>query len=160
MEDELPGTIWCRALSASADKNCKAIVYESSRGRSLFDFHQDAEHVREMDAYRFAANNSLLSPQNSLFVRKRSLIVCLGTLLKSSCGTTASCYEIVTLRPEIAIFPVKFPVSREVAQRPVRIPLRRQPTSPGPGDFALSSAGNAHQLGVFVNPAPVSRLQI
>ena len=31
--------------------------------------------------------------------------------------------------PKIAIFPVKFPVSREFAWRPVRSALRRQPGS-------------------------------
>ena len=34
---------------------------------------------------------------------------------KSRCGAAVSCYEIGPGSPEIAKFPVKFPVSREIA---------------------------------------------
>jgi len=47
-------------------------------------------------------------------------------LCEKSCGTVISCFEIVSLGPEIAEFPVKFPVSREFPWRRVRSPLRRQ----------------------------------
>ena len=50
--------------------------------------------VREMDAYP----KSLFTPwgalQNSLFFKGISLIVCLGNLLKSPCGTAVSSFEI------------------------------------------------------------------
>jgi hypothetical protein len=41
-----------------------------------------------------------------------------------------SCYVDVALRPEILIFPVKFPVCREFGWRLVRSTLRRQPAIP------------------------------
>jgi hypothetical protein len=59
-----------------------------------------------------------------------------------------------------AKFPVKFPVSREFAWRRVRSALRRQPASPGHGDFALSNAENARQWRAFAHWRSVSRLQI
>ena len=46
---------------------------------------------------------------------------------EKSCGKAVSCSNIVALRPEIVIFPVKFPVCREFGWRPVRSALRRQP---------------------------------
>jgi CheY-like chemotaxis protein len=44
-----------------------------------------------------------------------------------------------------AKFPVKFPVSREFAWRRVRSTLRRQPASPGLGDFGVSNARKDRQ---------------
>jgi hypothetical protein len=55
------------------------------------------------------------------------------------------------LAPKKANFPVKFPVSREFAWRRVRSALRRQPTSPAPGDFTLSNLRNARQWRAFAN---------
>ena len=65
--------------------------------------------------------------KNSLFVEKISLLVRVGNYAKSRCGAAGSRYEIGSWSPEIAKFPVKFPVSREFAWRPVRSALRRQP---------------------------------
>jgi mono/diheme cytochrome c family protein len=75
---------------------------------------------------------SLLPDRNSLFFEIFSLLICLGNCLRSRCVTAASCYEISSHIPKIAKFPVKFPVSREIAWRRVRIPLRRQPAMRGP----------------------------
>ena len=45
---------------------------------------------------------------------------------RSGCGAAVSCYESGLGNPEIAEFPVRFPVSREFAWRRVRSALRRQ----------------------------------
>jgi hypothetical protein len=90
----------------------------------------------EAGSGRALSKNSLLRPTNSLFLKIFSLLVRLGNCSRSGCGTGASCVEISPKRPKIAEFPVKFPVSREFGWRLVRIPLRRQPTSPAPADLA------------------------
>jgi hypothetical protein len=79
-----------------------------------------------MDAYL----NSLIPAKNSLFFEIFSLLICVGNCAKSDCGASVSCYEIGLGSPEIAKFPVKFPVSREFAWRRVRSALRRQPGIP------------------------------
>ena len=71
--------------------------------------------------------NSLIPAKNSLFLEIFSLLICLGNCAKSDCGAAVSCYEIGPGSPEIAKFPVKFPVSREFPWRRVRSTLRRQP---------------------------------
>jgi hypothetical protein len=71
--------------------------------------------------------NSLIPAKNSLFLEIFSLLICVGNCAKSDCGAAVSCYEIGPGSPEIAKFPVKFPVSREFAWRRVRSALRRQP---------------------------------
>jgi hypothetical protein len=48
---------------------------------------------------------------------------------KNDCSTAVYCGKIGLGSPEIAKFPVKFPVSRELAWRRVRSALPRQPTS-------------------------------
>jgi hypothetical protein len=74
--------------------------------------------------------NSLIPANDYLFFEIFSLLICVGNCAKSRCGTAVYCFEIVSSGPEIAEFPVKFPVSREFAWRPVRSPLRRQPGIP------------------------------
>src|ERR1700730_17685187 len=83
-----------------------------------------------MDAYTQNSLKSLIPAKNSLFFEIFSLLTCVGNCAKSDCGTAVSCYEIGLGSPEIAKFPVKFPVSREFAWRRVRSALRRQPGSP------------------------------
>jgi hypothetical protein len=64
---------------------------------------------------------------------------------EKSCGKAVSCSNIVALRPEIVIFPVKFPVCREFGWRPVRSALRRQPGIPASGKASWETrdwAGN------------------
>src|SRR6267142_3356304 len=78
-------------------------------------------------------------------------------LSEKGCSTAASCYGIASQSPKNAKFPVKFPVSREFAWRRVRSALRRQPTSPAPGDFTLSNLRNARQWRAFANWRSVSR---
>jgi hypothetical protein len=93
--------------------------------------------VRELDAYDaylFGLLNSLIPAKNSLFFEIFSLLICVGNCAKSDCGAAVSCYEIGLGSPEIAKFPVKFPVSREFAWRRVRSALRRQPGSPEAGN--------------------------
>jgi hypothetical protein len=68
--------------------------------------------------------------RNSLFLEIFSLLIFLGNCVRSGCSTAFSCYEIGSESPKIENFPVKIPVSREIAWRPVRIPLRRQPEIP------------------------------
>jgi hypothetical protein len=70
-----------------------------------------------MDAYltqSSATPNSLIPAKNSLFLEIFSLLICVGNYAKSDCGAAVSCYEIGPGSPEIAKFPVKFPVSREL----------------------------------------------
>jgi hypothetical protein len=67
-----------------------------------------------MDAYDSGTLNSLIPAKNSLFFEIFSLLICVGNFTKSRCGAAVSCYEIGPGSPEIAKFPVKFPVSREL----------------------------------------------
>jgi hypothetical protein len=90
-----------------------------------------------MDAYSEFLN-SLIPAKNSLFFEILSLLICVGNCAKSDCGAAVSCYEIGLGSPEIAKFPVKFPISREFAWRRVRSALRRQPTSPARREMSLS----------------------
>jgi hypothetical protein len=85
--------------------------------------------VQEMDAYGFRIN-SLFLVLNSLFFKTLSLLIRVGNYSRSGCGMAVSCYEIGPGSPQIAKFPVKFPVSREFAWRLVRSALRRQPGIP------------------------------
>jgi hypothetical protein len=105
-------------------------------------------------------NNSLIQLTSSLFFEKSSLLICLGNCSKSHCSAVVSSHETGYRSLKIAKFPVKFPVSREIAWRPVRSALRRQPTSPAPGDSTLSNLRNARQWRAFANWQPVSRLRI
>jgi hypothetical protein len=61
-----------------------------------------------------ATPNSLIPAKNSLFLEIFSLLICVGNYAKSDCGAAVSCYKIGPGGPEIAKFPVKFPVSREL----------------------------------------------
>jgi hypothetical protein len=62
-----------------------------------------------------------------------SLLVCVGNFAKSRCSAAISLSGFGVLRLKIAKFPVKFPVSKELARRRVRSALRRQPA------FSLSN---------------------
>jgi hypothetical protein len=66
--------------------------------------------VQEIDAYL----NSLIRAKKSLFLVIFSLLVCVGNLPRSGCGTGVFCFEIACKSVEIAKFPVNFPVSREL----------------------------------------------
>ena len=50
----------------------------------------------------------------SLLPKIISLLIFVGNLLRSGCGTGAFCSEIASKSPEIAKFPVNFPVSRKL----------------------------------------------
>jgi transposase len=91
--------------------------------------HRAAE-FREKKSFQVRQHGSnparTLGPRNprgnSLFLRNYSLILKIFSLLnsvrncsRSLCSTAVYCYQISSLSPEIAIFPVKFPVSREFA---------------------------------------------
>jgi len=104
--------------------------------------------------------NSLIPAKNYLFFEVFSLLICVGNCPKNDCSAAVSCCKIGLGSPEIAKFPVKFPVSRELAWRRVRSALRCQPTSPVFGDFAFNYARNARQWRAFANWWSVSRLQI
>src|ERR1700726_3701559 len=71
----------------------------------------------EPDIMRCFFANSLLPPKNSLFLEIFSLLICVGNCAKSDCSAAVSCYKIGLGSPEIAKFPVKFPVSREITWR-------------------------------------------
>src|SRR5258705_12389310 len=64
--------------------------------------------AQQMDAYQI----SLFLPENSLFFKIFSLLICVGNCSRSGCSTAVSCYEIDSQSPRIAKFPVKFPVPR------------------------------------------------
>jgi hypothetical protein len=66
-----------------------------------------------MDAYQLPAFNSLIRPEDSLFLESFSLLIRVGKYLKSDCGTAVFGTDIVSVTPKTANFPVKFPVSRE-----------------------------------------------
>jgi hypothetical protein len=61
-----------------------------------------------------ASLDSLIPAKNSLFLKIFSLLIWVGNCAKSGCGAAVSCYEIGPGSPEIAKFPVDFPVSREL----------------------------------------------
>ena len=95
--------------------------------------------------------NSLFLRNNSLILKIFSLLNSVGNCSRSRCSIAVSCYEIGSLSPEIAIFPVKFPVSREFAWRRVRSTLRRQPTSHSTEECGPINPISARQLRPFVN---------
>jgi hypothetical protein len=74
--------------------------------------------------------DSLLSRRNSLIIEIFSLLICLGNCWGKRCSAAVSCSGIGSRSPEIAKFPVKFPVSREFGWRQVRSALRPQGGSP------------------------------
>ena len=61
------------------------------------------------------STNSLLRQQNSLFLELFSLLIRVGNCSIGRCGTGISRSEISPGGPEIAKFPVNFPVSRELS---------------------------------------------
>jgi hypothetical protein len=93
-------------------RSARRTLLSARAGATLLDVRYQAS-VRGNGRSQICRENSLLPTQNSLFFRKSSLIVCSGNLLKGRCRTVVSCLRTVALRPEIAIFPVKFPVCRE-----------------------------------------------
>jgi hypothetical protein len=105
---------------------------------------------------RFCGLNSLLPLTNSLLFEIFSLLICTGNCAKNRCGTAVSCSKIVSGSPEIAVFPVKFPVSREFAWRRVRSALRRQPGSPAIGETVPDTRRKARQWRAFAIWPPVS----
>jgi hypothetical protein len=83
-----------------------------------------------MDAYNASTAvhcNSLIPFKNSLILKILSLIICVGNCSRSGCSAAVSCYQIASLSPRIAKFPVKFPDTREFGWRQARSALRRQP---------------------------------
>jgi hypothetical protein len=52
--------------------------------------------------------------KTSLFFKIFSLLICVGNLPRSDCGTGAFRTEIASRSPKIAKFPVNFPDSREL----------------------------------------------
>src|SRR3954463_9919187 len=66
-----------------------------------------------------AGQDSLFPAKYSLFFKIFSLLICVGNYAKTACSAAVSCSEIVFGSLLIAIFPVKFPISREFAWRRV-----------------------------------------
>ena len=97
----------------------------------------------------FGLLNSLIPAKNSLFFEIFSLLICVGNCAKSDCGAAVSCYEIGPGGPEIAKFPVKFPVNREFDSRRVRSALRRQPGSPRFREFPSLVVGRPANGGLL-----------
>ena len=104
--------------------------------------------------------NTLLSRRNSLILEIFSLLICLGNCSGKCCSAAVSCSGIGWRSPEIANFPVKFPVSREFAWRRVRSALRRQPSSPALRETAPNNRRNARQWRAFLIQWTVSSLPI
>jgi hypothetical protein len=98
-------------LTTSRPPTCKIVGENRSRPRP------DETSVREMDAYPPCAVrelNSLIPAKNSLLLEIFSLLIFVGNLPGNRCGTGAFRTDIASKSPEIAKFPVKFPVSREL----------------------------------------------
>jgi hypothetical protein len=74
--------------------------------------------------------NSLLARDNTLFSRTVSLFVGLGNYLRSCCVAAFPGRITRLWVTKIDNFPVKFPVSRDIAWRQARSALRRQPGIP------------------------------
>jgi hypothetical protein len=53
-----------------------------------------------MDAYQLAAFNSLIRPEESLFLKSFSLLIRVGKYLKSACGTEVFATDIVSVTPK------------------------------------------------------------
>jgi hypothetical protein len=67
-----------------------------------------------MDAYASEIQISLFGPEISLLTKIISLLIFAGKLPENRCGTGVSRTDIASKGPEIAKFPVNFPVSREL----------------------------------------------
>jgi hypothetical protein len=84
------------------------------------------------EALERGQENSLLPLENFLFVEIFSLLICIGKSSRNGCGAAGFCYVFGRGSLKSAIFPVKFPVSREFGRRRVRSALRRQPARRAP----------------------------
>jgi hypothetical protein len=143
------------ALSARAGRFDRR---ESSSGWAA-DFGSRDPNLLTTPRDNFCDSNSLLPLTNCLLFEIFSLLICIGNCAKSRCGTAVSCSNIVFGSPGIAIFPVKFPVSREFAWRRVRSALRRQPGSPSLGETVPDTRRKARQWRAFTNWPPVPGLR-
>jgi hypothetical protein len=97
--------------------------------------------------------NSLIPAKNYLFFEVFSLLICVGNCPKNDCSAAVSCCKIGLGSPEIAKFPVKFPVSRELAWRRVRSALRCQPASADVPGISLGASRKARYWRVFATSA-------
>lgn len=86
-----------------------------------------AGYAKESSSLPFCRLLSLVPPKNSLIRKIIFLLVCVGNLVKTRCGTAVSSSETVFGSPNIAKFPVKFLARREMKWRRVRSALHRQP---------------------------------
>jgi hypothetical protein len=105
------------------------------------------------------ARNSLIPEKSSLFPEIFSLLTWVGNFATNRCSAAISLSALGSQSLKIAKFPVKLPVSRELARRRVRSALRRQPTSPALGHFTLSNLRNTRQWRAFGNWLSVSGLR-
>jgi len=109
----------------------------------------DETSVREMDAYKKCDQIPCSGQGRTLFFERGSLLIRLGNLARSACGTIIYHQASSAFGPKIAIFAAKFPVCREFARRQVRSALRRQPGSPriaGSSRYLVRSPANGGVL--------------
>jgi hypothetical protein len=107
----------------------------------------------------YADHNSLFWLEKSLFCKKDSPLIWVGNSTRSPCSTGASCCGGSGMRPKIAKFPVKFPVSREFARRQVRSALRRQPGSHSIQDSVAKNPIKSRKMRAFADFTSVSVVQ-
>ena len=88
----------------------------ANREREQIVFTDRTKSVREMDAYdAYRLADEIPCYRSKIPCSSNiSLLVCVGNYAKSDCGAAVSCNKIGLGSPEIAEFPVLFPVSREL----------------------------------------------
>ena len=92
--------------------------------------------MQEMDAYLTPCKISLFLPEISLLPKIFSLLICVGNLPRSGCGTGGFRTDFASKSPKIAKFPVNFPVSRELQVETGSYPAAH--TTTHSRNFALS----------------------
>jgi hypothetical protein len=110
---------------------------------------RDGERGRNCDADVTHTRNSLILKKSPLFPEIFSLLICVGNSVKNRCSAAVSLSGLGSQSLKIAKFPVKFPVSRELARRRVRSALRRQPGILHLGEFPSLVAERPANGGLF-----------
>jgi hypothetical protein len=96
--------------------------------------------------------HSLIPKKSSLFPEIFSLLICVGNFAKSRWGAGGiSLSALGSQSLKIGKFPVKFPVSRELAWRRVRSALRRQPGNVRLREFPSSDEKGPPNAGLAEN---------
>ena len=113
------------AVASLLGHKCCQLQLEDAGGRLAARFRRP--HPSFQSGTISTHSGSQMLEMSSLLAEILSLLICVGSFVKSRCSAATFLGGSVPESPQIAKFPVKFRVSREFARRPMRSALRRQP---------------------------------